>query len=115
MSAIEATTADGIAAGHRPACLVCGGTNFRPHFPNRGAPPPDKQRDEPYRITHSERRFVGAIERCVDCGMAFLPLDYLPATSYADAADPYYLEQEAERIGNAHRLLDLVPNGGRLY
>lgn len=115
MSAIEASTADGkVATGHRPVCLVCGGTDFRPQFPSHDVPPPDKQRDEPYRITHSERRFVGAIERCAACGMAFLPLDYLPAGSYSDAADPYYLQQEAERVGNAHRLLELVPKGGRL-
>jgi 2-polyprenyl-3-methyl-5-hydroxy-6-metoxy-1,4-benzoquinol methylase len=115
MSATDASTIEErLGTEGRAPCLVCGGTTFVPRFPRRAAPSPEKKQDGPYRITHSERRFVGAIERCADCGMAFLPLDYLPAVSYSDAADPYYLEQEEERIVNAHRLLELVPKGGRL-
>ncbi len=98
----------------RTPCLVCGGVSFEARFPNSSRPSPDSAPEGPYRITHSERKFVGAIERCRDCGLVFLPLDFVPSTSYMDAADPYYLEQEDERIVNSHRLLDLVPTGGRL-
>jgi 2-polyprenyl-3-methyl-5-hydroxy-6-metoxy-1,4-benzoquinol methylase len=93
---------------------VCGGTSFSRRFAGGSLPSPGDRQDEPYRITHSERRFVGAIERCDECDMIILPLDVLPAAPYADAADPYYLEQEEERVINAHRLLQLVPQGGRL-
>lgn len=55
-----------------------------------------------------------AIVRCADCGMVSLPLQYAAPATYADGADPYYLEQAAQRIANAHRLLALVPAGGRL-
>jgi SAM-dependent methyltransferase len=98
----------------RDPCLICGGTRFVRRFPRSPAPAVEKTPHEPYRITHSERRLVGGIERCADCGMEFLPLDYLPSASYSDAADPYYLEQEGERVLNAHRLLEHVPSGGRL-
>lgn len=116
MSATEATrAASEPSIDGRSACLICGGTTFVPRFAGNHAPSPQEAKaQEPYRITHSERRFVGAIERCTGCGMEFLPLDYLPAASYSDAADPYYLEQEEDRIANAHRLLELVPTGGRL-
>ena len=93
-------------------CLICGGTSFVPQFSSVPAPERDPNA-EPYRITHSERRFVGAIERCTECGMVALPLDYVPG-SYSDAADPYYLEQEEERIANSHGLLEYIPSGGRL-
>ena len=114
MSASSAQTIERIPIGSRNPCLVCGGTSFVRRFPRSPGPLPVQKQDEPYRITHSERRLVGAIERCADCGMEFLPLDYLPDASYADAADPYYLEQEEERVMNAHRLLELVPARGRL-
>jgi 2-polyprenyl-3-methyl-5-hydroxy-6-metoxy-1,4-benzoquinol methylase len=92
--------------------MLCGGFNLVPHFSGRvvrAAPAPAT-----YRITHSQRRLVGGLVRCLDCGMVSLPLQLAPPVTYADAADPYYLEQAAERIANAHRLLDLVPSGGRL-
>jgi len=95
-------------------CLICGGSSFRPTFRSVAVPDPGQVSSEPYRITHSERRFVGAIVTCRDCGMTFLPLDFLPSGSYSDAADPYYLEQEEERLANSHALLDRIPSGGRL-
>jgi len=95
-------------------CLICGSARFARHFPKVVPPAAAPTPDQPYRITHSERRLVGAIERCADCGMVFLPLDVAATVSYSDAADPYYLEQAEERIANADALLDLVPPGGRL-
>ncbi len=114
MSAISAQSKEREPTGSRVPCLVCGGTKFARRFPGSPGPSSVSKQDGPYRITHSERRLVGAIERCTDCGMEFLPLDYLPDASYSDAADPYYLEQREERVMNADRLLDLVPRGGRL-
>lgn len=95
-------------------CLICGGTRFARHFPGIAAPAGARASGEPYRITHSERQLVGGIERCLDCGMVVLPLSYAAATSYSDAADPYYLEQADERIRNSDALLSLVPAEGRL-
>jgi SAM-dependent methyltransferase len=95
-------------------CIVCGGTGLQAHFHTTAGPPPRPDSAERYRITHSERRLVQAILRCRDCGMVMLPLSYAPPVSYEEATDPYYLEQAPQRIANAHRLLDLVPRGGRL-
>jgi len=95
-------------------CLVCGGTRTVPQFGRGGAPQPISPVSERYRITHSERRRVHAIVRCADCGMVSLPIEFAPPLSYEDAADPYYLDQGAQRVANAHRLLDLIPSGGRL-
>jgi len=114
MSVNSASSLESATTSRRAPCPVCGGTSFRRRFPNSSSPSLGDRQDAPYRITHSERRFVGAIERCVACGMILLPLDYLPVTPYSDAADPYYLEQEEERVINADRLLQLVPRGGRL-
>src|SRR5262245_44427336 len=97
------------------ACMLCGGQRLIPHFSRRAAEPPSPTvAPETYRITHSERRLVHEIVRCADCGMVTLPLDAAPPATYADAADPYYLEQAPQRIANAHRLLDLVPARGAL-
>jgi len=94
-------------------CVLCGAQRVVPFFGARGGrgdgPAPEPQH---YRITHSERRLVHAIVRCVDCGMVTLPRELAPRTAYEDAADPYYLEQAPERIANAHHLLDLLPGGG---
>ncbi len=46
--------------------------------------------------------------------MVRLPERHMAAAAYDDSADPYYLEQAADRIRNAHRLLALIPSGGRL-
>ena len=96
------------------ACIVCGSLRTQPHFRRGGAALPMSPVSERYRITHSERRLVQAIVRCRDCGMVSLPIQFAPPLSYEDAADPYYLEQAPQRIANAHRLLSLIPSGGRL-
>jgi len=96
------------------ACMLCGGTNGVPHFPGRETALPISPVSERYRITHSERRLVHAILRCADCGLVTLPIEHAPPVSYADAADPYYLQQAPERVANAHRLLSMLPTGGRL-
>lgn len=96
------------------ACLLCGSARTAVHFPGKAAALPMSPVSERYRITHSERRYVHAIVRCLDCGLVTLPLSCAPLTSYEEAADPYYLEQAPQRIANAHRLLSLVPAGGRL-
>jgi SAM-dependent methyltransferase len=95
-------------------CLLCGGTRTTPHFAGAAAPRPASGGSPRYRITHSERQLVRAIVRCVDCGLVTLPLSYAPPAAYEEAADPYYVEQAPQRIANAHRLLSLVPAGGRL-
>jgi 2-polyprenyl-3-methyl-5-hydroxy-6-metoxy-1,4-benzoquinol methylase len=96
-----------------PVCVLCGSTRRTPHFTG-AAPPSVPPGAERYRITHSERHLVHALTRCLDCGLVTLPLSYAPPVSYEDAADPYYVEQAPQRIANAHRLLALVPTGGRL-
>lgn len=97
------------------ACILCGSTRTVPHYPAAPAPlSAAAAATERYRITHSERQLVHAIVRCVDCGLVTLPLAYAPPVSYEDAADPYYVEQAPQRIANAHRLLAMVPGGGRL-
>jgi 2-polyprenyl-3-methyl-5-hydroxy-6-metoxy-1,4-benzoquinol methylase len=104
-----------LARGTAPfVCAVCGGTRCAPQFRGGGAAQPTSPVSERYRITHSERRLVHAIVRCLDCGLVTLPTDYAPPVSYEDAADPYYLDQAPERVANAHRLLSLLPSGGRL-
>lgn len=95
-------------------CILCGGTRGTPYFPGAAGPRPATPAAERYRITHSERRLVRGIIRCRDCGLVTLPLAYAPTVSYEDAADPYYVEQAPQRIANAHRLLAMVPGGGRL-
>ena len=122
MSVSEAELSQVSSSGNAPdgatsatsTCLICGGCSFTPRFSLSKPPSVDDGASEPYHITRSERRFVGAIVRCNDCGLEFLPLESMPTVSYSDAADPYYLEQAGERIANAHRLLELVPRGGRL-
>jgi 2-polyprenyl-3-methyl-5-hydroxy-6-metoxy-1,4-benzoquinol methylase len=94
--------------------MLCGGQRFVSHFGGGGRALPMSPVSERYRITHSERRLVHAIVRCVDCGLVSLPLQYAPPIAYEDAADPYYLEQAPQRVVNAHRLLSLIPAGGRL-
>lgn len=94
--------------------MLCGGSHLVPHFRPRAPDLPPVPAVAHYRITHSERRLVRAIVRCADCGMVSLPRRYAPSASYEDAADPYYLDQAPQRVANAHRLLDLVPPGGRL-
>jgi SAM-dependent methyltransferase len=104
-----------LARGPAPfVCALCGGTRSAPQFRGGGAASPPSPVSERYRITHSERHLVHAIVRCLDCGLVTLPTDYAPPVSYEDAADPYYLEQAPERVANAHRLLSLLPTGGRL-
>lgn len=95
-------------------CMLCGGARFVPHFRRAAGTPVAGAPAEPYRITHSERRLVPAIVRCEDCGLVALPLEQAPPVAYEDAADPYYVEQAAQRIANAHRLLALVPARGDL-
>jgi 2-polyprenyl-3-methyl-5-hydroxy-6-metoxy-1,4-benzoquinol methylase len=95
------------------ACLLCGGERFAPQFPGADAAAAPARPAEPYRITHSERRLVHAIVRCTACGMVTLPQG-MAAADYAEAEDPYYLDQAEERIANARDLLALVPPGGRL-
>jgi SAM-dependent methyltransferase len=96
-----------------PTCLICGGRSFTRHFPNANGVAARARPGEPYRITHSERSLVHTLVRCTACGMVVLPQRQTVA-DYADAEDPYYLEQAEERIANAHLLLDRVPPGGRL-
>ncbi len=114
MSAASDSRAARAAATEPAACILCGGRRFVPHFGGAGAPPPVAAGAERYRITHSERRLVHAIVRCADCGMVGLPLQCAPPPTYDDAADPHYLAQATQRIANAHRLLNLIPAGGRL-
>lgn len=102
-----------MAAAEAQTCMLCGGQRWVPHF-GGSAEVPSSGPTDPYRITHSQRRLVRAIVRCADCGLVSLPLQSAPPTAYEDAADPYYLEQAAQRIANAHRLLELIPAGGRL-
>jgi len=113
MSATSESRSLATAAEAAAGCMLCGGQRQVRHFGGSGAA---AAADSPatYRITHSERRLVGSIVRCVDCGMVSLPLHDLAPVAYEDAADPYYLEQADQRIVNAHRLLDMVPRGGRL-
>jgi len=114
MSATTELSDAAVAAVTEPAaCMLCGGRRFVPHFGGSG-PRAITPGSDTYRITHSSRRLVRAIVRCADCRMVSLPLTSLPVVAYEDAADPYYLEQAPERIANAHRLLSLVPAGGRL-
>src|SRR5262245_61563839 len=90
-----------VASAFEPApCIICGGTRSTPHFRSHAAALPISPVSERYRITHSERHLVHAIRRCSDCGMVSLPLHHAPPLSYEDAADPYYLEQAAQRIAN---------------
>jgi 2-polyprenyl-3-methyl-5-hydroxy-6-metoxy-1,4-benzoquinol methylase len=114
MSAIrESSTA--VAPVAEPAtCLLCGSARRVPHFRGDASPQPVSPVSERYRITHSERRLVHRIVRCLDCGLVTLPIDETPPVSYEEAADPYYLQQAPERIANAHRLLSLLPSAGRL-
>jgi SAM-dependent methyltransferase len=114
MSATIDLSADASADFGEPSCLLCGGQRHVPHFGQRAATAAAAAQPGVYRITHSERRLVGTLVRCADCGLVTLPPQAAPPTSYADAADPYYLEQAPQRIANAHRLLELVPAGGRL-
>lgn len=108
----ESHAAAAIAA---PAlCVLCGGQRWTAHFGTAAAGLPMSPVSERYRITHSERKLVRALQRCADCGMVILPLHYAPPVDYQEAADPYYLEQAPQRIANAHRLLGLIPAGGRL-
>src|SRR5215472_13946880 len=110
---MSATSEAPAVAESDSGCVLCGAQRVVPFFGARGtrgdAPPPEPQ---PYRITHSERRLVYTLVRCVECGMVTLPREQAPRVAYEDAADPYYLEQASERIANAHRLLDLLPRGG---
>jgi SAM-dependent methyltransferase len=112
MSATTERRAAGAAAS-AAACMLCGGQRSVPRY-GRGAAAPPPAVSTRYRITHSERRLVRAIVRCVDCGMVTLPLQSAPPVTYTDAADPYYIEQAAQRIVNAHQLLGCIPAGGRL-
>lgn len=114
MSAANESRAISAAGAEPAACMLCGGQRFVRHFGGAAALPPAGPRAPAYRITHSERGLVHAIVRCADCGMVSLPLPDAAPAAYADAADPYYLEQAAQRIANAHRLLSLVPASGRL-
>ncbi len=98
----------------RPGCLVCGGVRFVPHFGRKAQLTSPPAPNQPYRITHSQRNLVRAVLRCADCGLVFLPQSLAVTGVYHDGADPYYVEQAEERIVNAHRLLELVPRGGRL-
>lgn len=102
------------AAPAPETCMLCGGTRFVPHFRGGGSVSAAAAPSEPYRITHSERRLVQAVVRCESCGLVALPLEQAIPAAYQDAADPYYVEQAAQRIANAHRLLRLVPAGGDL-
>jgi SAM-dependent methyltransferase len=96
-------------------CIVCGGHSFAPMFSN-GVPAAIRKDSGAYRITHSPRDLVRAIVRCRDCGLGMLPVALRgdTASAYVDAEDPAYIRQTDERIRNAHRLLSLVPSGGRL-
>lgn len=96
-----------------PVCMLCGGQRWVSHF-GGGSEAAPASTPQTYRITHSERRLVGAIVRCAECGLVSLPLQQAAPVAYEDAADPYYLEQAPQRIANAHRLLGLIPAGGRL-
>jgi 2-polyprenyl-3-methyl-5-hydroxy-6-metoxy-1,4-benzoquinol methylase len=96
-------------------CIVCGGRSFESMFAN-GTPVASRKDSGAYRITYSPRDLVRAIVRCRDCGLGMLPMALRGDTTsaYVDAEDPAYIEQADERIRNAHRLLSLVPSGGRL-
>lgn len=96
------------------ACILCGGRRFVPHFDLPRKDPTPEPPAGGYRITHSERRLVGEIVRCADCGMVFLPARFVRTEAYQDAEDPAYIENPEERIANGHTLLALVPPGGRL-
>jgi 2-polyprenyl-3-methyl-5-hydroxy-6-metoxy-1,4-benzoquinol methylase len=102
------------SASDAVACMLCGSQQSVAHFGGSGEGLPMSPVSERYRITHSERRLVRALQRCSGCGMVTLPLHYAPPVDYQEAADPYYLEQASQRIANAHRLLGLIPAGGHL-
>lgn len=99
-------------------CLVCGGHSFQPMFSGSSHPRSVGENVTPthYRITYSPRDLVHSIIRCRDCGLGMLPVQLRGNTSaaYIDGEDPSYLDQAEERIGNADRLLSLVPQGGHL-
>lgn len=102
------------AVAEAATCMLCGGQRMLPHFGGAAAAPADLRSAQAYRITHSQRQLVSAVVRCADCGLVSLPLHGAAPVAYTDAADPYYLEQSTQRIANAHRLLSLIPAGGRL-
>ena len=114
MSAMTERQTTAAAAIEPAACALCGGRRSVPRY-RRSAPALSPLPNVgPYRITHSERRLVDAIVRCVDCGMVSLPLHAAPPVAYEEAADPYYLQQAAQRVLNAHHLLGCIPAGGNL-
>lgn len=94
--------------------MLCGAARFVSHFGADGGHLPSVEPSSAYRITHSERQLVDAIARCAECGMVALPPCFIATGDYAEAEDPYYVEQAPERIDNAARLLALLPVGGRL-
>ena len=114
MSAIRESSVAVARAAAAPRCLLCGSERRVPHFRGTAKPQPVSPVSERYRITHSDRHLVYRIVRCLQCGLVTLPVDETPTVSYEDAADPYYIQQAPERIANAHRLLSLLPSGGRL-
>ncbi len=100
-----------------PTCPVCAGSDFAPLFRSyRTVPEPAPVTSDPYHVTYSSRRLIRLIVCCRGCGLGILPgpsRGDVTAT-YADGADAMYVLQAEERIRNAHRLLRLVPRGGRL-
>jgi 2-polyprenyl-3-methyl-5-hydroxy-6-metoxy-1,4-benzoquinol methylase len=99
-------------------CLVCGSASLVPMFGDGAAVnarPRVMGKLSAYRITHSRRDLVYRILRCRCCGLAMLPAHLRSAEDiYVEGEDPSYMQQAAERIANGHRLLDLIPRGGRL-
>lgn len=112
---MDAMSAESTLPGaETPSCVVCGGTDFVPHFGGSAGGAVAGAAAGGYRITHSQRQFIGALIRCRGCGMVVLPQPWSSLTAYEEGEDPYYTEQAAERIANAHDLLSLVPSGGEL-
>jgi SAM-dependent methyltransferase len=101
--------ADPSGAGMTRVCPVCAGTRFEPMFASRNGGE-RRTPGERYRITHSSRALVGAIERCAACGLGVLPPGLIGAAQYDDGADERFAEQSDVRIRNAQRLLELLPH-----
>lgn len=84
-------------------CMICGGKEAEPYFSLRNNA---SNTEEIYQITLSNRKKIGYIQKCKNCGLIFLPKElYLDKSNYINSVDINYVHQIRERLLNSERLL----------
>ena len=88
---------------NKSKCIICGGKEIESYFSLKNN---KSDTEEIYQITLSNRKKIGYIQKCKNCGLIFLPGALsIDKTNYVNSIDINYVNQIRERLLNSEKLL----------